>query len=420
MDRRHQRPERDDAEDRGHRHHRGGGKHHGKGPRGGGHRSGGRPLDHGELRLIVLSLLSEDPRHGYELMRGIESLSGGAYSPSPGAIYPTLYWSENTGYAEVAATEGSKKSYRLTEAGQSFLSANEGALKEAVERLGSLREHSQARDRHRQAGEDGLDRNILEVLAVYHERIEREQEERKAARETGKEFSRDNRLLAVGPKTGRFINILARSLESPTILELGTSFGYSAIWLGEAARATGGRLITMELSPEKSEQARQMSEKAGLAEHVDFRVGDAIELINRINADYSSRREHDGRLDARIRTYELAARLQLSATEALDVSREPEHVLRMYGLDRIQKNHPKEINVPEETEYFGRKCLIARRLIERGVRFVQIWSGNDNSFPRRNWDSHEKIEDVMDLESFVHLRTHIWRSLREEKAAQHA
>ena len=168
----------------------------------------------------------------------------------------------------------------LTEAGQSFLSANEGALKEAVERLGSLRERSQARDRHRQAGEDGLDRNILEVLAVYHERIEREQEERKAARETGKEFSRDNRLLAVGPKTGRFINILARSLESPTILELGTSFGYSAIWLGEAARATGGRLITMELSPEKSEQARQMSEKAGLAEHVDFRVGDAVELIN--------------------------------------------------------------------------------------------------------------------------------------------
>ena len=42
-------------------------------------------------------------------------------------------------------------------------------------------------------------------------------------------------------------------------------------------------------------------------------------------------------------------------------------------------------------DYFGRKCLVARRLVERGVRFVQIWSGNDNSFPRRNWDSHEDI-----------------------------
>src|SRR5690606_39907920 len=44
-----------------------------------------------------------------------------------------------------------------------------------------------------------------------------------------------------------------------------------------------------------------------------------------------------------------------------------------------------------ETEFFGRKCLVARRLLERGVRFIQIWSGNDNGFPRRNWDSHEDV-----------------------------
>ena len=79
-------------------------------------------------------------------------------------------------------------------------------------------------------------------------------------------------------------------------------------------------------------------------------------------------------------------------SEALDISKEPEHVLKLYGLKREQKKYPKEINAEEETEYFGRKCLIARRLIERDVRFVQIWSGNDNSFPRRNWDSHEDIE----------------------------
>ena len=61
-------------------------------------------------------------------------------------------------------------------------------------------------------------------------------------------------------------------------------------------------------------------------------------------------------------------------------------------MNRDHKKYAKEINAAEETEYFGRKCLIARRLIERDVRFVQIWSGNDNSFPRRNWDSHENIE----------------------------
>ncbi|MBX3438294.1 MAG: DUF1501 domain-containing protein [Planctomycetaceae bacterium] len=119
---------------------------------------------------------------------------------------------------------------------------------------------------------------------------------------------------------------------------------------------------------------------------------DALALLNELNGDYRNRHPDDSRLDARIRSYELAARMQLSAPEALDLSQEPAHILRMYGLDRAGSTYPDEINVPEEIEYFGRKCLIARRLLERGVRFVQIWSGNDNSHPRRNWDSHEDVQ----------------------------
>jgi hypothetical protein len=118
---------------------------------------------------------------------------------------------------------------------------------------------------------------------------------------------------------------------------------------------------------------------------------DGLALLNDLNAEYQQQRPGDSRLEARIRSYELAARMQLAAPEALDLSREPEHILRMYGLDRPGATYPDEINGPEEAEYFGRKCLIARRLLERGVRFVQIWSGNDNGFPRRNWDSHENI-----------------------------
>ena len=118
---------------------------------------------------------------------------------------------------------------------------------------------------------------------------------------------------------------------------------------------------------------------------------EGINLINQLNAGYAESRPGDSRLEARIQSYELAAHLQLSAIEALNIAKEPEHVLKLYGLDRPQNKYPSEINPAEETEYFGRKCLIARRLIERGVRFVQIWSGNDNSFPRRNWDSHEDI-----------------------------
>jgi predicted O-methyltransferase YrrM len=92
----------------------------------------------------------------------------------------------------------------------------------------------------------------------------------------------DALLLPVGPESGRLINILARSMKAPNILELGTSFGYSGIWLADAARATGGRLVTMELSAEKSAYAREMSKKAGLADFVDFRVGDAVEMIEKL------------------------------------------------------------------------------------------------------------------------------------------
>lgn len=119
---------------------------------------------------------------------------------------------------------------------------------------------------------------------------------------------------------------------------------------------------------------------------------EGLSLMNRLNRRYQQQRSDDSRLEARIRSYEMAARMQLSAPEALDISGETRHTLKMYGLDRMGATYPDTINPAEEAEYFGRKCLIARRLLERGVRFVQIWSGNDNGFPRRNWDSHEDIE----------------------------
>jgi hypothetical protein len=118
---------------------------------------------------------------------------------------------------------------------------------------------------------------------------------------------------------------------------------------------------------------------------------DTQSLLARMNRDYNSTRAGDARVDARIRSYELAARLQLAAPEALDISREAPSILDAYGIDNSTKSWPKEINAREEADYMGRKCLVARRLLERGVRFVQIWSGNDNGFPRRNWDSHEDI-----------------------------
>jgi hypothetical protein len=115
-------------------------------------------------------------------------------------------------------------------------------------------------------------------------------------------------------------------------------------------------------------------------------------LLAELNARHAQERSGDQRLESRIRSYELAARMQLAAPESLDFSQEPEHILKLYGLDQNPGAFEKEINAQEETVHFSRKCLAARRMLERGVRFIQIWSGNDNGFPRRNWDSHEDIQ----------------------------
>ncbi len=124
-----------------------------------------------------------------------------------------------------------------------------------------------------------MDQKIEAVLEAYHELILEERSKPKEMPPGGRDGGQDRRLRAVGPETGRLLNILAKSLKAPTILELGTSFGYSGIWLAEAARASGGKLISMELHAYKTEFAREMAGKAGLSEHIDFQIGDAVEMI---------------------------------------------------------------------------------------------------------------------------------------------
>ena len=126
-----------------------------------------------------------------------------------------------------------------------------------------------------------MDDKATAVLERYHQRM-RDEGERMRSGQMGSGDWRDQVLLAVGPDAGRLINILARSLKAPHILELGTSYGYSGIWLADAARATGGRLTTMELQDYKSAYAREMSAEAGLAAHVDFKVGDAVKMIGEL------------------------------------------------------------------------------------------------------------------------------------------
>src|ERR1051325_565277 len=104
-----------------------------------------------------------------------------------------------------------------------------------------------------------------------------------------------------------------------------------------------------------------------------------LALLEKLNREHLATRQDDSRLQARIASYELAARLQTSPPEVPDPPVKPEATKRLYGLD------------VDSAAEFGTRCLVARRLLERGVRFVQVWSGADNGFPRRNWDSHEDL-----------------------------
>jgi DNA-binding PadR family transcriptional regulator len=97
------------------------GRHHRR--RHGGRR-GGRFFDYGELRLLLLTMIADQPCHGYELIKAIEDRLGGRYTPSPGVIYPTLAWLDDMGYAAIEVEEGGRKRYSITPEGEAFLAAN--------------------------------------------------------------------------------------------------------------------------------------------------------------------------------------------------------------------------------------------------------------------------------------------------------
>ena len=139
-----------------HRHHHffgGRDETRGRGPWGGrmgGHREGhrahrhghrvGRFLEHGDLRFIVLALLAEQPRHGYELIKELEDRTGGAYRPSPGVIYPTLALLEDEGFIRPVTGEAGRKLYEATDEGREALKANQAGVDAVFSRMAQAAE----------------------------------------------------------------------------------------------------------------------------------------------------------------------------------------------------------------------------------------------------------------------------------------
>jgi predicted O-methyltransferase YrrM len=126
---------------------------------------------------------------------------------------------------------------------------------------------------------NGMDSKIEAVKKEYQERADREVGIGARLQARNSRENIDDLLLPIGPATGSFVSILIQETKARAILEVGTSYGYSTVFLAEAARATGGIVTTLELHQRKVEYARTQIAKAGLAEFVDFKLGDALETL---------------------------------------------------------------------------------------------------------------------------------------------
>lgn len=133
---------------------------------------------------------------------------------------------------------------------------------------------------------------------------------------------------------------------------------------------------------------RDLDRPANISSETDRATREAIEFLERQSLQ---RYPQDQQLAARIASYQLAARMQLSVPDAVDVSREPTHIQELYGADS-----PLQVKAD-----FARNCILARRLIERGVRFVQIFNGAYASGGELNWDGHSDLKRQYDLHGEV-------------------
>jgi DNA-binding PadR family transcriptional regulator len=94
-----------------------------------------RVFDHGDLRLLILDLIAQKPRHGYEIIKAVEEMLAGWYSPSPGVVYPTLTMLEELGHASVSASDGARKLYSITPEGEAWLKDNRAAMEAVRSRI---------------------------------------------------------------------------------------------------------------------------------------------------------------------------------------------------------------------------------------------------------------------------------------------
>jgi predicted O-methyltransferase YrrM len=131
-----------------------------------------------------------------------------------------------------------------------------------------------------------LDPAVESLLQEFDKREEAEHAIRRTLTTEQMLAQRNNFLISVGRETGTILNILAKVAGARRILELGTSYGYSTTWLAEAARATGGKVVSIDIDPKKQRFARDALARVGLADFVEFKAGDALKILPQLTGPF--------------------------------------------------------------------------------------------------------------------------------------
>jgi predicted O-methyltransferase YrrM/DNA-binding PadR family transcriptional regulator len=265
----------------------------------------GRKIGADDLQLVLLLLLSEQPSHGYELIKALEQRSSGFYTPSPGMVYPALSYLEELLYTTVTV-DGTRKLYHVAPDGRAYLEkhrANAEAVLRQIEQFGQrmaeFDESPRSRTRHDRTHDRthhetptpespltsstlALDDKVRAVLTRLSEEAARNRPPDGGPRRSG---SSDPFLYAqygfsISPQQGDLIYLLCRAIRAQRVVEFATSLGVSTLYLAAAIRDNGGgTVIGSEIVMSKVVKALLNLKEAGLGKWVELRDGNARETL---------------------------------------------------------------------------------------------------------------------------------------------
>jgi len=238
----------------------------------------GRKIGSDDLQLLLMLLLEERPRHGYEVIKAIEQRSGGFYSPSPGMVYPALTDLEELGYATVS-TEAVRKLYQLASAGRSYLEEHRAAAQlvmDQLEQFGrSMFRDSEGETAGRPSAGHHLPRPALSLGPSVDAVLARLRAQAEQSPLSGGAISQDQ---------GELIYLLCRQMRARRVIDVANSVGVSAIYLAAAMRDNqDGLVIGSEIEPEKVDIAERDIEEAGLDSWVTILEGDARQTLRELD-----------------------------------------------------------------------------------------------------------------------------------------